>query len=121
MPRSCHGNEATPLSPWTASGDTGAFGMARKGPAHLAAVERLKDWTRERFSLGGDDTVVVTETASGLPGCPPLETVVGFWTGGARHHFKVFKPVEAVAADDLPPAWMKPALALAEGIECACC
>ena len=107
--------------PWSDAG-AGAFGGARKGPAHLGAVERVKDWTRARFALGENDTVVVTEVASGLPGCPPLETIVAFFTSGdVRHHFKVFKAVGDVGEDDLPPSWMKPALALAEGSECACC
>ena len=57
-----------------------------------------------------------------LPGCPSLETVIAFWTeGDRRHHFKVFKPVEEVADEDLPPSWLNDTLALAEGVECACC
>ncbi len=86
------------------------------------ATECLRDWTRERFALLERETVLVTERASELPGCPPLETVVAFWTlDGTRHHFKVFKPLEAVESADLPPAWLKDSLALSEGIECACC
>ena len=88
----------------------------------LEAAESLKDWTRERFALLERETVLVTERNSALPGCPPRETVVAFWTAdGTRHHFKVFKPMEEVAPEDLPPAWLKDSLALAEGIECACC
>ena len=110
------------MSLWADSGNAGAFSPARKGPGHLASVERLKDWTRERFALEGDDTVLVTEIAQSLPGCPPVATLVAFWTGGGtRHHYKVFKAVEDVASDDVPPAWLKGSLALSEGIECACC
>ena len=111
------------MSLWTDAADPGArFGAARKPAGHLDAVERLKDWARARFTLGEDDTVVVAEIASALPGFPPLETIVAFWTGdGTRHHFRVFKPVEAVVEDDLPPAWLKDSLALSEGVECACC
>ena len=88
----------------------------------LEAAECLKDWTRERFALLERETVLVTERDSALPGCPPRETVVAFWTlDGTRHHFKVFKPMEDVAPEDLPPAWLKDSLALSEGIECACC
>jgi len=88
----------------------------------LEAAESLKDWTRERFALLERETVLVTERDCALPGCPPRETVVAFWTAdGTRHHFKVFKPMEDVAREDLPPAWLKDALALSEGIECACC
>ncbi len=88
----------------------------------LEAAESLKDWTRERFALLERETVLVTERDSPLPGCPPRETIVAFWTAdGTRHHFKVFKPMEDVAPEDLPPAWLKDSLALSEGIECACC
>lgn len=110
------------MSLWADTGKSaGAFGP-RKGVAHLEAVERLKDWTRERFKLDEDDTIVVSEIARALPGCPPLETVFAFWTAdGTRHHFKVFKPAVDVLEDDLPPAWLKESLALSEGVECACC
>jgi hypothetical protein len=111
------------MSLWADAGDAGArFGPLRKGPGHLDAVERLKDWTRARFALDDGDTVVVSELARALPGFPPLETGVAFWTaGGTRHHFNVFKPVEDVGEEDLPPAWLKDSLALSEGVECACC
>ena len=86
------------------------------------AVERVKDWTRNRFRLSDDDIVMVSEVASRLPGHPPLQTAVFFWTRDRmRHHFTVFKPVENVAEDDVPPAFMKGALALSEGVTCSCC
>jgi len=108
---------------WADAGDPGAkFGAVRKGPGHLDAVERLRDWTRGRFALAEADTVMVSEIARALPGFPPLETVVSFWTGdGTRHHYNVFKPVEGVVEEDLPPAWLKDSLALSEGVDCACC
>ena len=65
---------------------------------------------------------MVAEVTCAGPGCPPLETVVAFWTGtDTRHHFKVFKTVAEVAEDDLPPAWLKNALADVEGVGCECC
>jgi hypothetical protein len=111
------------MSLWADSGEPGArFGASRKGPGHLDAVLRLKEWTRGRFTLADEETILVSEIARALPGFPPLETVVAFWTtDGTRHHFKVFKPVEGVVEEDLPPAWLKDSLALAEGVECACC
>ena len=110
------------MSLWADSGTPRAFGSTRKGPGHLEAVERLKDWTRERFALTEDDTVLVSEAASSLPGCPPVETVVAFWTGGHdAHHFKVFKPADQVGEEDIPPAWMKEALSGVPGITCSCC
>jgi hypothetical protein len=111
------------MSLWADAGDPGArFGTSRKGPGHLDAVLRLKEWTRARFALDHEETILVSEMARALPGFPPLETVVAFWTAaGTRHHFKVFKPVEGVVEEDLPPAWLKDSLALAEGVDCACC
>ena len=95
---------------------------ARRAPEHLEAVERLKDWTRSRFVLGDEDTIVVSEISRALPGWPDSETVVGFWTAdGTRHHFRVFKRVEDVVEDDLPPPWLKASLAASDGITCACC
>jgi hypothetical protein len=94
----------------------------RKRPEHLAAIDRVRDWTRERFKLSGDAAIMVTEVTCALPGCPPLETVVAFWTASdTRHHFKVFKPVAEVVEDDLPPSWMKNALIVVEGFGCECC
>jgi hypothetical protein len=91
-------------------------------PGQAAAGERLKAWTRERFALADDAAILVAEVACAVPGCPPLETVVAFWSeGDKRHHFKVFKPLAEVAPEDLPPAFMKNALADLEGIDCDCC
>ena len=86
------------------------------------ALERVKAWTRERFALAAEAPVFVSEVSCNVPGCPPLETVVAFWTEGeTRHHFKVFKPVADVVEDDLPPAWMKNALVETEILACPCC
>src|SRR4051812_24492120 len=93
-----------------------------KHPEHAAALDRVAAWTRERFKLADDAAVLVSQVACALPGCPPLETVVAFWTqGDRRHQFKLFKRVEDVVADDLPPAWLKSALVAIEGIDCDCC
>ncbi len=94
----------------------------KKGPEHRHALRRVKDWTRERFRLPDDAAILVTEIACAMPGCPPLETVVAFWTeGDRRHHFKVFKPAVDVVEEDLPPSWMKNALAESEVFGCPCC
>ena len=99
-----------------------AFGGMRKGVRHLEAVEHVKDLARERFGLGPGDTILVAESVPTLPGFPPHETKVVFWTAdGTRHHFKVFKPVEELTDGDVPPAWMRESLTGAEGVECACC
>ena len=98
------------------------FGAFRQESGHVRALERVRNWTRESLTLADDDTVLVSEVACARPGCPPLETVVTFWTGGTeRHWFKLFKPVAEVVFDDLPPAWLKDALYAADPVDGACC
>jgi hypothetical protein len=99
------------------------FGSPRRSdPGRLAHADRVAAWTRERFGLAPDAVISVAELACALPGCPPLETVVMFWAAdGGRYHFKVFKRLEEVVADDLPPAWYRDALAVVPGVECGCC
>ena len=93
-----------------------------KRPEQLQALDRVREWTRARFKLPQDAPILVSEVACGLPGCPPLETVVAFWIDGdTRHHFKVFKRVEEVVPDDLPPIWLKNALVAVEGEGLECC
>jgi hypothetical protein len=94
---------------------------SRKHGADGAALDRVREWTQGRFTLSEDETVMVSEVTCAVPGCPPIETHVVFWTDQGRHHFKVFKPLKDVAEDDLPPAFMKNALLWVEGIECSCC
>jgi len=97
------------------------LGFGKKRAADTATLDRVRDWTKTRFALADDETVMVAEVACGMPGCPPIETHIAFWTPAGRHHFKVFKPLADVVEDDLPPAFMKNALIWAEGIECSCC
>jgi len=122
---------ATALAQWLAgtdaSGERAAASRSRRGGfmrnerVDAAALERVRAWTRARFALADDVTIMVNELACSLPGCPPRETVVVFWTApDRRHHFKVFKSAAAVVTDDLPPAWLKDALVVAEG-DCDCC
>jgi len=94
--------------------------FTKKGPEHSAALDRVREAVRVRFSLG-DTAVLVAEVACAVPGCPPIETVIAFWSGERRHHFKVFKPVAEVSESDLPPAWYKSALAVPDDFECSCC
>ena len=98
------------------------FGTLPQSPLQSAALRQVEAWTRERFSLPGEVAVLVTELPCAQPGCPPLETVIAFWTApDRRHHYKVFKPVQQVRADDLPPYWMRDALVLPPDYECGCC
>ena len=92
----------------------------KKSPEHIAALGRVREWVRERFALG-DAAILVAEVACAVPGCPPIETVIAFWSEDRRHHFKVFKPVAEVTDADLPPYWMKRALAVSDDFQCECC
>lgn len=101
---------------------TATIRLLKKSPEHHAALARVQEWTRRRFGLPDAASILVTEIACGLPGCPPLETVVAFWTEDAkRYQFKIFKPIREVANDDLPFAWLKESLAIPEGFGCDCC
>jgi nitrate reductase delta subunit len=93
----------------------------RTTPADYQALDRMREWTRDRFRLAEDETIMVSEVSCTIPGCPPLETLVVFWTAQGRHHFKIFKPLANVVEDDLPPAFMKNALVAIEGLDCDCC
>lgn len=90
-------------------------------PEHVAALDRVRGWTRERFRLDDDDAILVAQVACAVPGCPPIETVIAFWSEERRHHFKVFKPVAEVVLDDLPVWWLKRTLVVPEDWECGCC
>jgi nitrate reductase delta subunit len=94
---------------------------ARKSPERLQVLERVEAWTRRRFSLAHHAAVHVWEIACAVAGCPPVETAVLFWIEDRRYQFKVFKPIEEIVEDDLPPAWYLRALAVSEGIDCDCC
>ncbi len=93
----------------------------KKDAAHQAVLERIREWVRGRFGLGDDSTVMAAEIACTVPGCPPLETVIVFWSEERRHHLKVFKPAREVVEDDLPPGWLKPAFAVPDDFDCTCC
>ena len=101
------------------------FGTFPSDPLQDEALARVEAFARERFRLQAADTMMVTELACAVPGCPPLETVIVFWpaegSAALRHHCKVFKPVQKVVVDDLPPWWMRDALITPPDWECACC
>ena len=97
------------------------LGFTTKSPDRAAAVASVRGWTKARFTLTDDETLMVSELACRVPGCPPIETHVVFWTAAGRHHFKIFKPLAQVIDEDLPPAFMKNALIALNGLECDCC
>ncbi len=106
-------------------GEDFAFGTTQnvvKNPEHFEALGCIRDWTRERFSLPQDAGILVTEVECKLPGCPPIETVVAFWTDPEkRYHFKMFKNAMEVTTDDIPFAWLKETLYTPDGFGCECC
>lgn len=82
-------------------------------------MERL---ARLRFRLGDTVPVRVVEQACTEKGFPPRETRINFWTGNnTEHQYRVFKPAAQVTLADLPPWWMRDALALDEFPFCDCC
>ncbi len=96
--------------------------MFSNRPDRADAASRVKRWTRERFGLASEATLLVTEIENTQPGFPPVATVVAFWTPERRHyHFKVFKPLEEVHEDDVPPSWFRDALEVPAGVACDCC
>jgi nitrate reductase delta subunit len=97
------------------------LGFTKKSPVHDAAIYRVREWTRTRFALTADETVMVSVISCTVPGCPPIEAHVVFWTAAGRHHYKIFKPLADVVEEDLPPAFMKNALVALDGIDCECC
>ncbi len=105
-----------------AAGEAAFLQALRRGSGFFDARSRVKRWTRERFALDGDGAVAVSEEPTVLPGFPPVETRIEFWTDdGTRHHFKVFKALADVRLEDFPPPWMKDALAVPGDYECDCC
>ena len=98
------------------------FGAAKRDAVHVAALDQIKEWTRERFGLGPSAPILVSAVACSVPGCPPLETVAAFWTDdGKRYQFKLFKPPQQVVPDDLPYTWLKKSLEASEGAGLDCC
>jgi hypothetical protein len=100
---------------------SGKISPLKRSATRNEDLARVRAWTRERFTLAADAAILVSEVACRVPGCPPLETVVVFWIGETRHHFKFFKPARDVAFGDFPPAWLRNTLAVPDGIECDCC
>ena len=54
------------------------LGFIKKDHQTGALIERVRGRTRQRFGLADDETVMVSEIACRVPGCPPMETHVVF-------------------------------------------
>ena len=80
----------------------------------------VQAWTRRRFKLPAQAAVLVSEVACIVPGCPPLETVVAFWTADdRRHQFKLSKPLREVLYDDV--GWLMGSPEAHDGSAWDCC
>jgi nitrate reductase delta subunit len=78
------------------------LGRTAPEPAELVQLENIRGWTRRRFKLAPDAAVLVAEVACAMPGCPPLETAVAYWTADEqRHQFRLFKPLGEIVYDDI--------------------
>jgi nitrate reductase delta subunit len=99
------------------------FRGTKNTPEHGEAVERVQLWTRRQFALPEDAPVLVSQLACSNENCPPIQTVVAFWTeAGDRHHFNVPKAIEAIAQTDVPREWIDDALFAGEnGGASFCC
>ena len=96
------------------------LGQPQPDPAFLLCLEAVQGWTRRRFKLAVEAPVLVSEVACTVPGCPPLETVVAFWTADdRRHQFKLYKPLCEVLYDDV--GWLMGSPAAHEGSAWDCC
>jgi nitrate reductase delta subunit len=92
--------------------------LARRdsNPSQPDAIAAIQGWTRQRFKLDPMSAVLVSEVTCRMPGCPPLETVVAFWTeDDRRHQFRLLKPLAEIRYDDIgwlfgTPAAHDPAL-----------
>jgi hypothetical protein len=96
------------------------LGESPADPAFLLCLEAVQGWTRRRFKLPPDAAVLVSEMACTVPGCPPLETVVAFWTEDERRHqFKLYKPLREVQYDDV--GWLMGSPVAHQGSSWDCC
>jgi len=96
------------------------LGRVGPHPEQLQAVASIQAWTRRRFKLDALAAVLVSEVACTVPGCPPLETIVAFWTeDDKRHQFKLFKPMLEIIYDDI--GWLMGSPADHDGAGWDCC
>ncbi len=79
-------------------------------PDRLDDLDRAEALIRAHFGLVPHDIVLVSEEPGTQPGLPARLTVLRFWKDDLRYRLKLFKPVAAVTRDDLPVAWLLPAL-----------
>jgi hypothetical protein len=80
-------------------------------PDNLIHLDRIEALVRARFALPSDQIVLVSEDPCTIPGFPPRDTTVRFWTDReTRYRLRIFKPAAKIGAPDLPVAWLLPSL-----------
>jgi hypothetical protein len=95
------------------------FGEARPSGEAVSAILAVQGWTRVRFKLAPDAAVLVAEAPCRVPLCPPLMTAVAFWTeDGARHQYRLYKPVLEVVYDDIGWLIFEPGANLGTAFDC---
>jgi hypothetical protein len=73
------------------SGPANPLAPRPRGGAIVAAIDRVRRFTRSAMELADDEPVAVTEIACRIPGCPPIETVIvamphaGHWLRTSVH------------------------------------
>lgn len=96
------------------------FARVKPVQAALADLDRIESLVRDRFALGEDQIVLISQEQLRQPGVPPVATTILFWDdAGQRHRLRLFAPCAEVRADDLPPPWLR--LALRDDGVADCC
>lgn len=76
------------------------LGLGRAKPGGHAG--RIKDLFRQRFGLGDEVTLMVSELRCHEDNCPEVETVVAVMTSNkAPESWKIAKPMAAVTSGDV--------------------
>ncbi|GAB2897689.1 hypothetical protein GCM10027093_36990 [Paraburkholderia jirisanensis] len=95
--------------------------IGKPDSSSLSHAHRIREVVRANFELGADIVIMVSEIECQAPGCPPLETVVAFWTNEGRHRFKVFKPMSEFDGEDVPWKWLRRSLIVPDDYFDGCC
>jgi len=62
-----------------------------------AKVRQVKEWVRQAFGIGEDQTVMVAEVTCTEPGCPPIETVIAILDASGRAEHRLHLAVADLA------------------------
>ena len=86
---------------------------------NLTQLEHIENVVRQRYGVGDDQIVLVSEEPTRMTGGPEYMTTVLFWRGPeTRYKVRMFKPAADVTEADLPPSWLQSALLDDEEADC---